>query len=64
MYVIIISNSCLCRVNVIIRKGYCNLWWYVRKEYDKYTVTKGASKNHEIMDDIISTGGDGVWRWI
>ena len=35
MYVIIICTGCLCPVNVILHRGYCNLLCYVRKEYGK-----------------------------
>ena len=63
MYVIIICICCLCHVNVILHIRYCNLWMYVCKEYDKYSVSRGTSNNHEIMVNIISTGGEGVWRW-
>ena len=62
MYVIIICISCLCRVNVILHMRYCNLWWCIHNEYSKYTISSGTSNNYEIMANIISTGGNGVWR--
>ena len=64
MYIIIICISCQCCVNVILCIPYSNLWWHERKEYGKYSVLRCTSNNHEIMANVISTGGEGVWRWI
>ena len=43
MYVIIFCISCPCRVNLILRIYYCNLWWYIRKEYRKYGKSRTVS---------------------
>ena len=57
----IICISYLCCVYIVLRIHYCNLWWYVRKEYGKYTVLRGISNNPEIMANIMAGGvfGDG-----
>ena len=62
MYVLIIGISCLYRVDVILSIRYSKLWWSIRKEYCKYTVFRSTFNNHESMANIISKGGEGIWR--
>ena len=64
MYVIIICMSYIFLVNAILHICYCNLWWDEHKEYGKYAVLRRTSNNHEIMANIISTGGEVAWRRI
>ena len=47
-------------VNVMLRVRYCNTWWGVGGEYDKYTV----SNTHKNMAYIMSTGCGSAWRSI
>ena len=42
-------------INILYQIDVCN-------EYDKYTISRGASYNREIMANIMLTGSEGVWR--
>ena len=37
---------------------------YIYKKYAEYTELRRISNYHEIMTNVMSTDGDGVWRWI